>query len=273
MSINRKIFDTNALKIKQMRAQKLGYVDFIHRFAINFSSEILSDIKRTFSDSVIIGNNPSLWATGLGFKDAVLIDESDNLNIGKKKFDLAIHALSLHRCNDPVGQLIQVRQALKPDGLMLAFFLGGETLRELRKSFEAAEINKENGISPRVFPMIEIKNAGNLLVRAGFSLSVADKTDLNVSYKSPVDLIYDLRRMGETSILVDRRRSFLRRSTFNEFVENYFSSYRILNGKEIRATFQLLCITGWAPANNQQQPLKPGSAKQHFSKVLKTYKL
>ena len=273
MSTNRKIFSMHALEMKQERARKLGYVDFVDQFTINFASEILSDIKRIFNQTAIIGKEAKVWAKGLGLKDVTSVDATDDLNFNDQKFDLVIHALSLHRCNDPIGQLIQVRQALKADGLMLAFFMGGDTLRELRTSFEAAEIRVESGISPRVAPMIEIRDAGNLLVRAGFSLSVADRTDLVVSYGSPIDLLYDLRRMGETSIMVDRQKSFLRSGTLNECLEIYSRKFSIPKKDKVKATFQLLCLTGWAPADHQQKPLQPGSASHHFSEVLGTFKL
>ena len=273
MSTDRKIFSMDTLEMKQKRAQKLGYVNFVDEFTINFASEILSDINRRFNQIAIIGREAKIWGKGLGLKDVVSIDATDELNFNNKKFDLVIHALSLHRCNDPIGQLIQVRQALKVDGLMLAFFMGGNTLQELRESFEAAEIRVESGISPRVAPMIEIRDAGNLLVRAGFALSVADRTDLIISYGSPIDLFYDLRRMGETSIMVDRQKSFLRRDTLNECLEIYSKNFAIPKKNQVKATFQLLCLTGWAPADHQQKPLKPGSASHHFSEVLGTFKL
>ena len=263
----------SALKMKQDRARILGHTNFVDAFAINQVKEILSDIKREFNDLAIVSNKASFWADGLGLKNASLISESETLNFKANHFDLVIHALSLHRSNDPVGQLIQIRHALRPDGLLLAFLCGGETLRELRKSFEAAEIDIENGISPRIAPMIEIRDAGDLLVRAGFALPVADKIDLNVTYKSPIDLIRDLRGMGETSILHNRKKSFLRRATFNKLLAHYSNSHSVPEGSGIRATFQLLCLTGWAPSANQQKPLRPGSASHHFSKVLSTYKL
>ena len=263
----------DALKMKQNRAHILGQVNFVDEFAINHSIEILSDIKRQFNHIAIVGNKAKLWANGLGFKNANLIDEAETLNFKNKQFDLIIHALSLHRCNDPLGQLIQVCHVLKPDGLMLAFLCGGETLREVRTSFEAAEIEIENGVSPRVSPMIEIRDAGNLLVRAGFALTVAERTNLDVTYKSTIDLLYDLRGMGETSILYNRKKSFLKRSTFNKFLEIYSNRHNVPRGHRVRATFQLLCLTGWAPSINQQKPLKPGSASHHLSEVLSTYKL
>ena len=273
MSKNRTIFDTNVLKIKQERAKILASVTFVDEFAINQASDILSEIRRKFLKSAIIGRRADFWSSSLELEDVTLIDEAEELSFKGKKFDLIIHALSLHRCNDPIGQLIQVRQALNLDGLMLVFLFGGESLRELRASFEAAEIKIKNGISPRVAPMIEIRDAGDLLVRAGFALSVADKTDLVVSYKAPIDLFYDLRSMAETSIMINRQKNFLRRDTLNKCFEIYSSDYAMVNKERVKATFQLFCLTGWAPSDNQQKPLKPGSATHHFSQVLNTYKL
>ena len=274
MSNDRKIFDRMALKIHQKRSRLLKRVGFIDEFAINQALERLSDINRIFTDTSIIGVNASFWAKNLGFNHVHLINDENHLNFNDNKFDLIIHALSLHWHNDPVGQLIQVRQALKPDGLMLAFFFGGETLHELRGAFEKAELETEKGISPRVAPMIEIRDAGDLLVRAGFALSVADKTDLEVSYRTPVDLLYDLRRMGETSIMVDRRKNFLKRSTLNKLFEIYSNEYKSKDKMgRVEATFQIFCLTGWAPSDKQQQPLRRGSATHNFSEVLSTYKL
>lgn len=273
MSKNRTIFDMNVLKIKQERAKILTSVNFVDEFAVNQASDILSEIRRKFLKSAIIGRRADYWSNNLELGNVTLIDEAEKLNFKRKKFDLIIHALSLHRCNDPIGQLIQIRQALNLDGLMLVFLFGGETLRELRASFEAAEIKIENGISPRVAPMIEIRDAGDLLVRAGFALSVADKTDLVVSYKTPIELFYDLRNMAETSIMVNRQKNFLRRDTLNKCFEIYSNDYTMVNDERVKATFQLFCLTGWAPSDHQQKPLKPGSATHHFSEVLNTYKL
>ena len=122
--------------------------------------------------------------------------------------------------------------------------------------------------------MVELKSAGDLLVRAGFALSVADKIDLTVTYNNPLELLYDLRRMGETNIMVERRKTFLKRSTLSKFMEIYTKNYPDENERNrIKATFQLFCLTGWAPSENQQKPLKPGSAEKKFSEVLKSYEL
>ena len=274
MSNKRKIFDIEALKLRKKRSRFLGPVEFLDEFAVDQALEKLSDIKRIFKSPLIIGEKTSIWAKKLALNNLSLINDANHLNFNDKKFDLIIHALSLHRHNDPVGQLIQVRQALKPDGLMLAFFFGGETLRELRVAFEKAELETEDGISPRVAPMIEIRDAGDLLVRAGFALSVADKTDLEVIYKTPINLLHDLRRMGETNIMVHRRKNFLKRATLDKFIEIYSNQYGSQKKKiGVEATFQLFCLTGWAPSENQQKPLRRGSATHNFSDILGTYKL
>ena len=274
MSNKRKIFDMVALKLRQKRSRFLAPVEIFDQFAIDQALGRLSDIKRTFKSPLISGGRASLWAKKLGLNNMCFINDDDHLNFSDNKFDLIVHALSLHRHNDPVGQLIQIRQALKPDGLMLAFFFGGETLRELRAAFEKAELETEDGISPRVAPMIEIRDAGDLLVRAGFALSVADKTDLKVIYGTPKNLLHELRRMGETNIMVHRRKSFLKKRTLNKFFEIYSDHYHSQKKKRgVEATFQLFCLTGWAPSKNQQKPLRPGSATHNFSDVLGTFKL
>ena len=274
MSNNRKIFDRMALQVHQKRSKYLDPVEFLDNFAINQVIERLSDIKRTFKYPSIIGRKTGFWAKKLSLDNALLINDDDYLKFNDQKFDLIIHALSLHWQNDPIGQLIQIRQALKPDGLMLAFFFGGKTLHELRAAFEEAELVTDNGISPRVAPMIEVRDAGDLLVRAGFALSVADKTDLDVIYSAPINLLRDLRRMGETSIMVDRRKNFLKSATLNKVFEIYSSRFGVHNKKGgVKATFQLICLTGGAPSNNQQKPLQRGSATHNFSDVLGTYKL
>ena len=271
---NKKIFDKKALKIHKVRSSFLEPADFVDEFAIDQASERLLDINRAFKYPSIVGGNASFWAKSLGLNNALLINDDNHLNFNNKKFDLIIHALSLHWHDDPVGQLIQVRQALKPDGLMLALFFGGDTLHELRAAFEEAELTMENGISPRVAPMIEIRDAGNLLVRSGFALSVADKTDLEVIYGTPLNLLHDLRRMGETNIMINRRKNFLKRGTLNRLFEIYSNKFK--SSKEnrgVKATFQLICLTGWAPSANQQKPSRRGSATHSFSEVLSTYKL
>ena len=271
---NKNIFELHLLESRQTRARKLGFVEYADNFAIEQAAERLLDIKKKFKISAIVGGKAKYWSEKLQIDPTTLIPDGDNLNLQDESFDLVINALSLHWYNDPVGNLIQVRNALKPDGLMLAFLWGGDTLKELRLAFQDAELKNENGISPRVAPMVELKSAGDLLVRAGFALSVADKIDLTVTYNNPLELLYDLRRMGETNIMVERRKTFLKRSTLNKCLEIYSKNYPDENERNrIKATFQLFCLTGWAPSENQQKPLKRGSAEKKFSEVLKSYEL
>ena len=274
MSVKKNIFSLELLQMRQERARKIGFVDYLDKFVMDQITERLAEINRKFKSPAIIGGKANFWADYLGIPNAKLISDRENLDLGYETHDLVIHALSLHWHNDPVGQLIQVRNALKPDGLMLAFLCGGNTLGELRTAFQKAEISNEDGMSPRVAPMVELKKAGDLLVRAGFALNVADSLDLIVSYDSPLELLYDLRRMGETNIMVERRRKFLNRKTFQKCMDIYAQDFNDEGDtKRIKATFQIFCLTGWRPAENQQKPLKPGSAQKNFSEVLKPYEL
>jgi len=174
----------------------------------------------------------------------------------------------LHWTNDPVGQLVQMRHALQPDGLMIAVMFGGQTLQELRIAFAEAEARVEGGISPRIAPMGEIRDLGGLLQRAGYALPVADSITLNVEYDTPIHLMNDLRNMGETNSLYERRR-VLKRETLAMAAEIYSSNYTKTSGR-IGATFEFVFLTGWAPSDDQQKPLRPGSAQQSLADALGT---
>jgi SAM-dependent methyltransferase len=182
-------------------------------------------------------------------------------------FDIIISNLSLHWVNDLPGTLSQLRRVLKPDGVFLATLLGEETLTELRQSFVDAEIEIENGLSPRFSPFIEIKSAGNLLVRAGFSLPVADIEKVTISYPNALTLMNDLRGMGESNAHTLRKRTFSRRSTLIRAADIYRKKFGNADGR-INATFDIICITGWAPHENQQKPLRPGSGTINFETAL-----
>jgi SAM-dependent methyltransferase len=170
------------------------------------------------------------------------------------------------RCRSP-GVLLQIRRALKPDGLFLAALFGGETLTELRQSFAAAESEIEGGVSPRVAPFADLRDLGGLLQRAGFALPVTDVDRLTVRYDSVFGLLRDLRRMGATNSLVARRRKPLRRATLRRMTEIYALQFADHDGR-IRATFDIVWLSGWAPHPDQQQPLKPGSAKARLADAL-----
>ena len=183
--------------------------------------------------------------------------------------DLVIHALALHWANDPVGQLIQCRRALKPDGLMLTVAFGGQTLNELRSALGQAEIEVTGGLSPRVAPMGEIRELGALLQRAGFALPVADSLPLTVSYATPLHLMRDLRAMGETNALKTRLRHATRRAVMLRACEIYCETFGDAQGR-VPATFDLIVLTGWAPDESQPKPLRPGSATARLAEALGT---
>jgi SAM-dependent methyltransferase len=183
--------------------------------------------------------------------------------------DLVVSALSLQFVNDLPGTLVQIRRALKPDGLFLAVVAGGDTLSELRQSFAAAEAEIEDGISPRVAPFADLRDAGALLQRAGFALPVTDIDRLTVRYGSPFALMQDLRGMGAANALVERSRRPLRRATLRRMAEIYGERFADAD-RRIRATFELIWLSGWAPHESQQQPLAPGSAQQRLADALGT---
>jgi SAM-dependent methyltransferase len=183
--------------------------------------------------------------------------------------DLVVSALALQFVNDLPGTLIQIRRALKPDGLLLAALAGGDTLTELRQAFAAAEAEIEDGISPRVVPFSDVRDMGALLQRAGFALPVTDIDRVTARYASPISLMHDLRRMGATNPLLERSRRPLKRATLRRMTEIYAERFADRDGR-IRATFEIVWLSGWAPHESQQKPLAPGSARQRLADVLGT---
>ena len=198
-----------------------------------------------------------------------VVADEEALPFGDAAFDLVVSALALQFVNDLPGALLQIRHALKPDGLFLAALIGGETLTELRQSFAAAESEVEAGVSPRVAPFADLRDLGALLQRAGFALPVTDIDRVTVRYDSVFALMHDLRRMGATNALIDRRRVPLRRATLMRTAEIYGERFSDDDGR-IRATFEIVWLSGWAPHPSQQQPLRPGSAKARLADALGT---
>lgn len=183
-----------------------------------------------------------------------------------------VHALAMHWSNDPVGQMVQCRHALRPDGLFMGFLFGGQTLHELRACLAEAEAEIAGGLSPRVVPMGEIRDLGGLLQRAGFALPVADSFTKTVRYRDAFHLMRDLRGMGENNSLAARLRQPTRRAIFLRAAELYHRQHADSEGM-IRATFEIICLTGWAPDDSQQKPLRPGSATQRLADALKTIEM
>jgi len=198
-----------------------------------------------------------------------VVADEEALPFRDSSLDLVVSALSLQFVNDLPGVLVQIRRALKPDGLFVGALVGGETLTELRQTFTAAEGETEGGASPRVAPFVDVRTLGNLLQRAGFALPVADSDRYTLRYDSVLALMRDLRRMGATNALVARRREPLRRATLIRLAEIYAQRFADADGR-VRATFEIVWLTGWAPHPNQQQPLRPGAASARLADALGT---
>lgn len=195
------------------------------------------------------------------------IDTGDEfLPLEENSIDAIVSNLSLHTVNDLPGMFIQARRALKPDGLFLATLPGAETLRELRQVLAETEIALSGGVSPRVAPFIEVREAGNLLSRAGFALPVTDSTTMAVTYSSLFALMDELRNAGEANMLTGRRRNFTPRGFFVAAAERYAAQHKDGEGRMI-ATAEIITLTAWKPAPNQQQPAKRGSGKVNLTTV------
>ena len=201
-----------------------------------------------------------------GAQLAVAADE-EALPFRDASLDLVVSGLALQFVNDLPGTLIQIGRALKPDGLLLAGLAGGDTLTELRQAFAAAEAEVEHGISPRIAPFADVREIGMLLQRAGFALPVTDLDRITVRYGSPLALMHDLRRMGATNPLIERSRRPLRRATLKRMSDIYLERFADGDGR-IRATFEIIWLSGWTPHESQQKPLAPGSARQRLADAL-----
>ena len=191
----------------------------------------------------------------------------DVLPLAEARIDLVLSALSLQFVDDLPGALVQIRRALRPDGLFLGALIGGSSLAELRQAFGEAEIDVEGGLSPRVSPFVDVRDLGGLLQRAGFALPVTDSDVVTVRYDDVFGLMRDLRAMGATNVLAERRRKPTRRATMARLAEIYRERFSDPDGR-VRATFEILWATGWAPDPSQQQPLRPGSAKTRLADAL-----
>lgn len=242
---------------------------FLHETAADEIEQRLLLVNRSFKSPAIVTPYSDQWANIL--PGSVIVSDSETLTLQQQAHDLVIHGLALHWANDPVGQLVQSRRALKPDGLFLAVLFGGQTLTELRTCLREAEAKVTGGLSPRVAPMGEIRDLGSVLQRAGFALPVADAITLTVSYDTALHLMRDLRAMGETNVLTDRNRLPLRRAVLDETVELYQNQFS--TGGRITATFELIVLTGWAPSPDQPKPLRPGSANTRLADALNTQEL
>lgn len=255
---------------------------FLHARAATDLAERLEAIPRRFSRVLALGGG-GLFSEALrahaelerrigavieadvASGDVVL--DPEQLPFSEGAFDLIVSPLALHWVNDLPGALIQIRRALRPDGLMLASLFGGETLNELRLSLIEAELELTGGAGPRIAPFADLQAMANLLQRAGFALPAADRDIITVRYGEPMRLLTDLRAMGETAALSERNPRVLSRRILARAFEIYRSRFSDPDGR-VRATFEILTVTGWAPHESQQQPLQPGSAKARLADAL-----
>jgi SAM-dependent methyltransferase len=280
------LFDRKLLFVRRRRAHQLGYETFLLDRVAEELAERLVAVKRHFALALDLGTPADSLAGALTQSsqvDRVIVSEplanfrsgkmprvandEEALPFGAEKFDLVASALSLQWVNDLPGTLAQIRRALKPDGLLLAALIGGETLHELRESLATAEAEISGGASPRVSPFAEVRSLGALLQRAGYALPVVDSDRHIVRYKNVFSLFSDLRRMGATNVLAERSRRPLSRKIIARAAEIYAERFSDLDGR-LRATFDVLWISGWAPHESQQKPLKPGSAKMRLADAL-----
>lgn len=255
--------DRDALNRHRKRADPSAL--FLQDSAADELQDRLSMVNRSFKNPAIVTPFADIWRFRL--PDAKIVEDTDTLDLEPGAHDLVIHSLSLHWANDPVGQIIQCRRALKPDGLLLIAVLGGQTLHELRSCLGQAEVAITGGLSPRVAAMGEIRDLGALLQRASLALPVADSHTLNVEYQSAWHLMRDLQAMGESNALAARNRLPTRRGVFDETAKLYAEHFKSPQGR-VKASFELVFLTGWAPADSQPKPLRPGSAKQRLADAL-----
>jgi SAM-dependent methyltransferase len=268
------LFDRALLRVRQSRASRLGSATFLLDRVAEDVAERLHAVLREFKSAADLGTPGAQVCNALAGRVDQLarIDlpdlESEPLPFAAESLDLVVSALAFQFVNDLPGVLAQIRRALKPDGLLLAAMIGGDTLTELRQSFASAEAECEGGVSPRVAPFADLRDVGALLQRAGFALPVTDVDRIVVRYDSAFALMQDLRRMGATNILVERRRMPTRRVTMLRMAQIYGERFADSDGR-IRATFDVIWLSGWAPHESQQKPLQPGSAKAGLAEAVR----
>lgn len=288
---NTALFDRKLLRLRRRRARALGGETFLLDRIADDLIERLSAVLRNFERVVDLGTpagslRRALAAAGrvgtiiAAAPDAEQHDaafqrvaaDEEALPFAAGSLDLIVSALALHFVNDLPGTLIQVRRALKPDGLFLAALIGGDSLTELRQAFAVAESEITGGVSPRVAPFADMRDMGGLLQRAGFALPVVDSERLTVRYDSVLALMTDLRRMGATNVLHERQRMPLGRAILRRLAEIYAERFADSDGR-LRATFEMVWLSGWAPHESQQKPLKPGSAARRLADALGTVEI
>ena len=284
------VFDRSLLTARRNRfAGEASAYDFLLQRVADDMIERLGAVQRTFPVAVDLGahhgiigdrlrllpgvetviSTDSAWRLLMQCRPPRVLADEEFLPFRDGSLDLVVSGLALQYVNDLPGTLVQIRRALKPDGLLLAALLGGQTLHELRDAFLQAEAEVQGGVSPRVAPFADVRDLGSLLQRAGFALPVTDADVVTVTYASPLALMRELQRMGASNVLRARRRLPLRRQTLMRACEIYVERYVRPDGR-IPATFEIIMLTGWVPHESQQKPLRPGSAQMRLADALGT---
>nr|TFG55033.1 MAG: methyltransferase domain-containing protein [Hyphomicrobiales bacterium] len=278
------IFDRSVYRAHRRRALHANNESFLADLAISALSERAALISRRFTRALNLGSHGTFpkdlvrlaknWtyaapALSKGHNYACAVADEEALPFADESFDLIVSALSLHAVNDLPGALLQIRRALKPDGLFMAAMFGGETLRELRISFAGAETKLCGGVFPRVSPFADLRDLGGLLQRAGFALPVTDVERSTARYKDIGKLFSDLRAIGETNALSQRTRTPLTRRLLDAVAAGYAERFCVEDNR-LPATFEIIFLTGWAPHESQPKPLRPGSAKMRLADALGT---
>ncbi|HEY3908688.1 MAG TPA: methyltransferase domain-containing protein [Stellaceae bacterium] len=286
------LFDRRAWRLHRERAARAGAADFLHAEIAARIVDRLDDVNRQFHRVLDLGSHNGALSRALAGRPGIerlvaaepalgflvrapalrVAADPELLPFRDGSFDLAVSALALHWAGDLPGALVQLRRALVPDGLFLGAMLGGATLAELRTVLIEAELAEEGGASPRVSPTADLGDAAGLLQRAGFAMPVADADQITVTYPDALALMRDLRAMGETNALSARRRSSLRRGTLARAAMLYAERFGRPDGR-IPASFDILFVTGWAPAPSQPKPLRPGSAAHRLADALGTVEI
>jgi SAM-dependent methyltransferase len=285
-------FDRALLAQRRRRACALGPVTFLIDRVAEEMAERLSAVRRRFDVVVDLGTPTDAVRRAIlaggdiervvaaapiaaprgDHRTPLIVADEERLPFRDASLDLVVSGLALQFVNDLPGALVQIRRALKPDGLFLAALIGGDTLTELRQAFATAEAEVEGGVSPRVAPFADVRTIGALLQRAGFALPVVDVDRAVVRYDSPLRLMQDLRGMAATNVLAERRRGPLRRQTLARLMEVYAERFADPDGR-LRASFDIVWLSGWAPHESQQQPLRPGSARMRLADALGTHEV
>lgn len=285
------VFDRKLVRAHRDRASRTWEdFDFLHKEVAERICDRLDDVVRDFPLALDVGCHGGDIADVIGQRGKVehliqcdlsegmvkradekkaisVVADEEFLPFGVEKFDLIVSNLSLHWVNDLPGALVQIYRALKPDGLFIGTMFGIETLRELRQCLSDAELAVDGGMSPRISPFADVRDAGMLLQRAGFNLPVVDADAIEVRYENPMKLMKDLKGMGENNKVLERRKNFTKRELIMHTLQRYMDEFSGEDGR-VPATFQVLFMTAWKPDPSQQKPMKPGTADQKLADAL-----